>query len=115
MKKIIPIFLTVCLFLFVVFMWLSEMDDNKWLKEEKSCVKKATSTPIITCPEYLDVEIYEPENIYWEVVERNCEDCPVCESVKECEVCDYKIWEGRVNALNSQLREALNQYKMNCR
>lgn len=110
MKKIIPIFLTLCLFLFVILLWLMAEDDNKSLKGRIDWYRniktptKCEQTIKETC------RVYEPEVIYKECVKR---DCPVCEVV--CEKCDYYIWRERIDTLNVQLREALLDKKLNCR
>jgi len=112
MRKIIPIFLTVCLVIILTFLWLTALDDNAFYqKKAEYYFNLKTPSKSVICP--APITIYEPELIYQEVVKR---DCPICErNCPICEKCDYAIWEKRVNIVNQKLREEILRYKLNCR
>jgi len=83
MKKIIPIFLILCLFLFVILLWLVAEDDNKILKSRidwyvnLKTPEKCEQIIKDTC----QVKVYEPEVFR---IEPNCPECPVYEECSPC-------------------------------
>lgn len=110
MKKIIPSFLIIALFLIVVSLWLSAEDTNKFLLERiDTCNKSKVSDncgvkveePLAVCPV---ASCDCPEPVYLNLTGK-----------PECPTCEYKIWENRVSEINRQLKEALLQYELNCR
>ena len=101
MKKILPIFFTLLLFLFITLLWLQAEDDNKALLSRMDWYMKI-KTPA-QCEQVIKetCRIYEPEIIYKKIVERN--ECPVCESVEE--------WKLQADMWNEKNLDLLNQVK----
>jgi len=77
MKKIIIITSLVISILINLLCWFTLLNINKKFKAEKA-----------------GIEIYYPENVYWECIKRDCASCPDRDEI--------------IDKINNELREELN-------
>ena len=90
MKKILPSFLIIILFIFVVFMWLTSKDLNEYYRGRIDWylqLKTPSKCESIVC------QISEPEIIYREVVKRNCKPCDCSDAENQAQIYNEKNME----------------------